>query len=307
MNDTDLLALRVFCAVAQRASFVLAARDLGISPAYVSKRIAELEQRLGVPLFHRTTRRVVISDQGEVAYQRARDVLAAMETFKEQVAGTKDAAPSGSLRISTSLRLGRNHVSHALSLLAQKYPGLEIWLELVDRRVDLLSEGFDVDIRVGDVYEPHLVAHLIARSVRVLCAAPSYLERHGEPRTLAELAQHNCLLYRDREQAFGVWRMNGPNGPESVKVTGNFGSNHSDIVFNWALDGHGVILLANWDVARWLRDGSVKRVLPDYYQPADVWATTTTRLSNSTKLRACIEFLTDQLNEGPFALDTSIR
>jgi LysR family transcriptional activator of dmlA len=307
VNDLEILDLRILREAARRSSFVIAARELGISPAYVSKRIATMERRLGVRLFHRTTRRVVISDEGEVAYANAKRVLEAVDAFREEVAGAKDSVPSGSLRISTSLRLGRNHVSHVLSLLHREYPDLTIWLELLDRRVDLLGEGFDVDIRVGEVYEPHLVAHPIARSFRVLCAAPSYLARHGRPKTLADLAQHSCLLFRDREQAFGVWRLDGPDGPESVKVTGPLGSNHSDIVRNWALEGHGIILLANWDVAPWLREGRVERVLPGYRQPADVWAATPARLGSSNKLRVCIEFLTRHLNAGPFALDTSLR
>ena len=307
MNNIDVFDLRLISMVARLASFAGAARELGISSAYASKRIAEIERKLGVELFHRTTRRVMISDEGEVAYACANRVLDAMEAFNEEVAGTKAAAPSGSLRVSTSLRLGRNHVSPVLSLLNNEYPALQIWLELLDRRVDLLGEGFDVDIRVGEAYEPHLVAHLIARSVRVLCAAPSYLKRHGRPKTFADLNRHSCLLFRDREQAFGVWRLDGPNGPESVKVTGPLGSNHSDIVRNWVIGGHGIALLANWDIASSMADGSVVRVLPRYRQPADVWAMTPTRLSNSRKLKICVEFLIRHLNHGPFALDTAMR
>lgn len=304
-TEWDLVDLRVFCSVARRSSFIAAAMELGISPAYVSKRIAGLEAALGVTLFHRTTRRVHISAEGEVAYERARAVLEAADGLKHDVAGAR-ATPSGVLRIATSLRLGRNHVSHVLSRLQRQYPALDVWLELVDRRVDLLGEGFDIDIRVGEVSEPHLVAHLIARSCRVLCAAPSYLERRGSPRTLADLARHDCLLFRDREQSFGVWRLDGPHGRESVKVTGPVGSNHSDAVHNWALDGHGIILLSSWDVAHRLADGSVVRVLPEYRQSADVWAATPTRLGHSAKLKVCVEFVLQGLTQGPFALNTSV-
>lgn len=167
-------------------------------------------------------------------------------------------------------------------------------------------EGFDIDVRVGEVHEPHLVARRIARSARVLCAAPAYLERRGRPKALAELAQHDCLLFRDREQTFGVWRLEGPGGAESVKVTGPLGSNHSDAVRNWALDGQGIILLSGWDVADKLREGSIERVLPEYRQAADVWAVTPTRLANSAKLQVCVEFLLRELVSGPYALDTSV-
>lgn len=304
-NSWDLIDLRVFCCVARRASFVAAAAELGISTAYASKRIANLEHALDVRLFHRTTRRVRISDEGEIAYAWARKVLDAADDMNRELARTREA-PSGPLRISTSLRLGRNHISHVLAMLQRHYPALEIWLEMVDRRIDLIGEGFDIDVRVGEVHEPHLVARRIARSARVLCAAPAYLERKGRPKTLADLAQHDCLLFRDREQTFGVWRLEGPGGPESVKVTGPLGSNHSDAVRNWALDGQGIILLSGWDVADKLRDGSIERVLPDYRQTADVWAVTPTRLANSAKLRVCVEFLLRELSSGPHALDTSV-
>ena len=114
------------------------------------------------------------------------------------------------------MRLGRNHVSPVLSLLKREYPALEVWVELLDRRVDLIGEGFDIDIRMAEVTEPHLVRHLIAKNKRILCAAPAYLERRGRPETLADLALHDCLLYRERHLTFGVWRMDGPDGPERL-------------------------------------------------------------------------------------------
>ena len=305
-NDWDLLDLRVFCTVARRSSFIAAATELGISPAYVSKRVGDLERALRATLFNRTTRRVVITEAGETAYAWARRVLEAADSLNQQVSGRRKSI-SGVFRVSTSLRLGRNHVSPILAELSKRYPELEVWLELVDRRIDLLAEGFDLDIRMGDVEEPHLVGHQVATNTRVLCAAPSYLKRRGHPKTLADLTRHDCLLYRERHQTFGVWRLTSAHGPESVKVAGPMGSNHSDIVRNWALEGRGITLLASWDVAAQLRDGSMERVLPDYSQQADVWAVTPGRLDTSVKLRVCVDFLIKHLRHGPHALDTSIR
>lgn len=305
-NNWDLADLRVFCHVARRSSFSGAATELGVSPAHVSQRVSELERKLGAALFHRTTRRVVITEAGETAFAWAQRVLDAADALNREVTGSRKSI-SGAFRVSTSLRLGRNHVSPILALLSKRYPELDIWLELVDRRVDLLAEGFDVDIRIGDVSEPHLVAHPVAADVRVLCAAPAYLKRRGAPKSLADLARHDCLLYRERHQTFGVWRMSGPHGAESVKVAGRMGSNHSDIVRNWTLEGRGITLLAGWDVADELRSGSVVRVLPAYTQPADIWAVTASRLDNSLKLRACVDFLLQHLRHGPQALDTSVH
>jgi LysR family transcriptional activator of dmlA len=211
------------------------------------------------------------------------------------------------LRISTSLRLGRNHIAPILAEMGRQYPALEIWLEVMDRRVDLLGEGFDIDVRMGEVHEPHLIAHHVAQNARVLCAAPAYLARRGHPKTLADLSVHDCLMYRERHQTFGVWRLQGPNGVESVKVTGSMGSNQSDIVHQWALAGLGIIPLASWDVAGLLREGALTRVLPLYHQSADVWAVTASRLDQSAKLRICTQLLVSQLQSGPYALDTSVR
>ena len=247
-NDPFLRDLLLFCTVARRSSFVAGATELGISPAHVSKRIAMLEETLGVKLFNRTTRRVNITADGEAAFLWAQKILEDVEGMVEALSGLK-GEPRGVLRLATSLRLGRDYVSPVLSLLRQRHPGLEVWLELLDRRVDLIGENFDIDLRVGEVHEPHLIAHKIAESYRMLCAAPSYLARRGQPRTLADLAQHDCLLFRERELGFGVWRLSGPNGEETVKVTGPMASNHSDVVRQWAHEGHGVIMASVWDAA----------------------------------------------------------
>lgn len=305
-NQWDLADLRVFCQVARRSSFVAAATELGTSPAYISKRVSDLERALGVTLFHRTTRRVKISDAGEAAYAWAKKVLEAADGLNDSVM-RPDTRLSGTLRISASLRLGRNHLSPILAELHRTHPDLDVWLELMDRRVDLLAEGFDIDVRMGEVNEPHLVPHLIVESSRVLFASPAYLARRGTPKTPGDLANHNCLLYRERHQTFGVWRLQGPGGTESIKVTGPIGSNHSDIVFNWALDGHGIILLAGWDIAQALQSGRLVRVLPQYRQEANVWAVTAARLQTSPRLQACMQFIVGHLRQGPHALDTSVH
>jgi LysR family transcriptional regulator, transcriptional activator for dmlA len=304
-HDGFLRDLQLFCTVARRASFITASNEMGISPSHVSKRIAMLEKSLGVKLFVRTTRRVSVTDDGEAAFLWAQKILDDVQGMADSFTGLT-SEPRGLIRISTSLRLGREHVSPILSMLRRRYPELDIYLELLDRRVDLLGESFDIDVRVGEVQEPHLIAHKITDSARILAAAPAYLERAGTPRSLAELAQHDCLLFRDRDQGFGVWRLNGPDGEESVKVTGPIASNHSDIVTQWALEGYGVIMASVWDIASTLESGELVRVLPHHRQRADVWAVTSSRTSTSAKIRVCVDFLTEQLVSGPHALDVSL-
>ena len=301
MNNLELTDLRIFFHVARLSSFAVTAQELGVSPAYVSKRIAALEQRFGVSLFHRTTRRVRITEQGEIAYAWVRKILENIEDMSTEMSNTK-VDPSGSLRISTTLRLGRNHVSPILSMLGKRFPRLDIWLELASTRMDMIEEGIDIDVRVGEVPEPHLFARRIIKSERILCAAPDYLESRGVPSTVQELTQHECLLFRGRDQAFGLWRLQGPSGVESIKVTGRVGSNQGDIVRNWALDGHGIIMLSDWDVADDLDNGHLVRVLPNHSQVADVMAVTAARSANTAKIRYGMDFLIDHLRQGPFAL-----
>jgi LysR family transcriptional activator of dmlA len=302
-NDWDLLHLKVFTSIYRQGSFVKAASELGISPAYVSKMIAELEKALKVSLLRRTTRRVQVTSEGEIAYSWAIQVLKSAENLKQEVAASQSNL-MGSLKICTSLRLGRNHLSNILALFNEKYPDLNIWLELVDRRVDLLKEGVDIDLRVGDVEEPHLISHHVVKAKRVLCASPEYLRNHAAPQNIKDLAQHSCLPFRDRIQPYGVWQLEGPDGAHTVRVTGKVGSNHSDVARTWATLGRGIILLSDWDIHDEIESGSLVRVLPEYSQSADVVAVTPARLSSSLKLKLCVDFLIKNLQKGPFSLKT---
>ncbi|MFL9880508.1 LysR substrate-binding domain-containing protein [Herbaspirillum rhizosphaerae] len=287
--------LRLFCTVARKNSFAESAKELGASPAYISKRIALLEAALGVRLFHRTTRSVVMTEEGSNVHDWARRILDDVDQMIETVSTAK-RVPRGLLKISTSFALGRKYVSPLISAFARLHPSLRIQLELFDRQVDMINEGFDLDIRVGPVHEPHLFAKRIITSQRVLCASPDYLQRHGVPQTLSELTQHQCLVIRERNQSFGIWRMMGPKGAETVKVAGGLASNHGEIIHQWAVDGHGIILRSIWDVAASLKDGTLVRVLPGYFQEADLCAVYPLQLKNSAKVRECVRFLQKHLN-----------
>ncbi len=282
--------LQLFCTVVRLKSFAGTARTLGVSNAFVSKRIGLLEDALGVRLLHRTTRTVALTEQGQVVHGWALRILEDVEQMGEAVS-TEKMAPGGLLRICTSSGFGRNRVAPALSALARRYPALEIQLELLDRSVDLIGEDFHLDIRVGRAHEPHLISRRIADNARVLCAAPAYLAECGTPATLADLATHRCIVIRERNEDFGRWVLHGPHGPESVKVSGPLSASNGEVVHGWALDGHGIILRSVWDVGPAIAQGELVRVLPAYEQPADVWAIYPSRLSTSAKVRVCVEFL----------------
>jgi LysR family transcriptional activator of dmlA len=294
----ELQDLQLFANVVRLKSFAATARALGVSNAFVSKRIGVLEAAMGVRLLHRTTRTVSLTEQGGVVHGWALRILEDVEQMGEAVS-TEKMAPSGLLRICTSSGFGRNRVSPALSALAKRYPALEIQLELLDRSVDLIGEDFHLDIRVGQVHEPHLISRRIAANARVLCAAPAYLAEHGTPATLAGLATHRCIVIRERNEDFGRWILQGPHGPETVKVSGPLSASNGEVVHGWALDGHGIILRSVWDVGPSIARGELVRVLSGYEQPADVWAIYPSRLSTSARLRVCVEFLEDWLRSQP--------
>ncbi len=284
--------LRLLCVVARKRSFADTARELGMSKAVISKRIALLEAALQERLFHRSTRSVTLTAQGEIVHQWALRILEDVDLMGEAISREK-AAPSGLLRLCSSTGFGRSRLAPALSAMAHQFPQLEIQLELFDRAVDLVDEGFQLDIRLGHVHEANLIKRRIASNRRVLCAAPAYLATHGTPATLEQLQQHRCIPIRERDQDFGRWELHGPQGSETIKVQGQLSANNGEIVRQWALDGHGIILRSYWDIAEELASGLLIPVLPDYYQPADVWAVYPTRLSVSARVRLCVEFLAD--------------
>lgn len=293
-NLPSLQDLKLFCAVARNLSFISTATEWGFSPAFVSKRIALLEENMQVRLLHRTTRRVSVTENGETVLRWAQQILEDVEEMTLAVATTK-TIPRGRLRISTSAGFGRKRLAPVLSELASHYSDLEIQLELLARPVDLIGEGFDLDIRIGGVVEPNLIFRRIATNRRILCASPAYLERYGIPDSLSALEKHRCIIMRERDQSFGVWRLQGPKGLATVKVNGPMASNNGEIVHQWAIDGHGVILRSTWDVDSSLRKGALVKVLPEYYQEADIAAVYPRRLKESAKVRVCVEFLEQRL------------
>lgn len=292
MNNEDL---RVFAMAARKASFAAAAAELGMSPAYVSKRIGILEDTLGVKLFHRTTRRVVITEDGERIYARAQAILDNLDQLFDEVAAQR-STPRGQLRISSSFGFGRNVVAPAIARLAERHSALQVRFEVFDRVVDIVEEGFDLDVRVGDEIAPDLIARKLRSNHRVLCASPGYVEKHGAPKHLQDLASHNCLAIKERDLPFGVWRLRGPAGDETVKVTGSLSTNHGEIALQWAIEGAGIVLRSLWDAQSHIDAGRLVQLLPDYRQDANVWAVYPQRLGGSAKVRVCVEFLEEYLS-----------
>ncbi|POT59281.1 LysR family transcriptional regulator [Citrobacter amalonaticus] len=291
MNNLPLLNdLRVFMLVARRAGFAAVAQELGASPAWVSKRIALLEQTLNVVLLHRTTRRVTITEEGERIYEWAQRILHDVDQMMDELSDARQV-PQGMLRIISSIGFGRRVVAPALSALAKQYPQLELRFDVEDRLVDLAQEGVDLDIRIGDDIAPNLIARKLATNYRILCASPEFIARHHMPKQLDELATLPCLVIKERDHPFGLWQLNSKEGAHTIKVTGPLSSNHGEIVHQWCLDGQGIALRSWWDVCDNIASGHLVQILPDYYQPANIWAVYVSRLAASAKVRITVEFL----------------
>ena len=291
MNNLPLLNdLRVVMLVARRAVFVAAAEYLVVSPSFVSKRVSLLEQTLNVMLLHRTTRRVTITEEGERIYEWAQRILQDVDEMMDELSDVRQV-PQGTLRIISSFGFGRRVVAPALSALALQYPQLELRFDVQDRLVDLVNEGVDLDIRVGDDIAPNLIARQLAANHRVLCASPQFLARHASPKQLSDLAALPCLVIKERDHPFGVWQLHSKEGQHAIKVTGPLSSNHGEIVHQWCLDGQGIALRSWWDVRENIASGHLVQVLPDYWQPANVWAVYVSRLATSAKIRTTVEFL----------------
>ncbi len=271
--------------------FAAAAEELGVSPAFVSKRVSLLEQTLNVVLLHRTTRRVTITEEGERIYEWAQRILQDVDEMMDELSDVRQV-PQGTLRIISSFGFGRRVVAPALSAaLALQYPQLELRFDVRDRLVDLVNEGVDLDIRVGDDIAPNLIARQLAANHRVLCASPQFLARHPPPKQLSDLAALPCLVIKERDHPFGIWQLHSKEGQHAIKVTGPLSSNHGEIVHQWCLDGQGIALRSWWDVRENIASGHLVHVLPEFFQPANVWAVYVSRLATSAKIRTTVEFL----------------
>lgn len=292
----NLHDLKVFLLVARRFSFSAAADELGMSAAFVSKRVRALEQDLNLRLLHRTTRSVTLTDEGERVSAWAQQLLYQVSQLGDEI-DAWHSEPKGLLRVVSSPGLGRRMVAPALAELAARYPGLDIRLDIQDRLVDLMEEGVDLDIRVGNEISPHVIAKPLARNHRVLCASPEYLHARGTPESLAELGQHDCLVIKERDHPFGVWNLVGAKGPQTVKVMGSLSTNNGEIARQWCLDGRGLLLRSMWDVKQDLQAGRLVHVLSEYAQPADIWAVYTSPLLNSAKVKVTVDFLGDYFRQ----------
>lgn len=287
--------LGFFVALASCGSLSAAARDLGITTAAVSKHLAQLETRIGLTLINRTTRRMSLTPEGEVFLEHARRILSDIDDLNQLLTKSK-GTPKGLLRVNATLGFGRAHVAPLISRYAWQYPEVEVQLQLSVNPPVLTDDLFDVCIRFGEPPEARVIARRLAPNRRLLCASPKYLAAHGEPRVPNDLTHHNCIGIRQGDEAYGVWRLSSGKGSlsETVKTRGNLATNDGEIAVGWALDGHGILMRAEWDIERYLNSGRLVQVLPQYQTPdADIYAVYSQRRQLSTRIRSFVDFLSE--------------
>jgi DNA-binding transcriptional LysR family regulator len=255
----DLNRIAMFTRVVETSSFTAAARSLGLRKSSVSRAVSHLEEELGVRLLNRTTRSVSLTDAGRVYFDRVREGLSFVT---DATADVKEMGqePQGTVRLTAVPQFAEYFLADPLVRFVRRYPKIQIDLVLTSRSVDLVEENIDIAIRAGRLEDSSLVARKIMATDLQLAAAPSYLKRRGTPKTLRDLAAHDCLLYRP-EAGKNVWRLAGPDGPESVEVKGPLGADDMAFLYQAALAGAGIALLPALAQPRYVE---LVRVLPEY-------------------------------------------
>ncbi|WP_135080429.1 LysR family transcriptional regulator [Terasakiella sp. SH-1] len=294
----NLTGMMIFAQVIQSGSFSKAAEDLGMSKSSVSKKVSYLEDRLGVRLLNRTTRKLSLTEVGQVFYERCERIMSEAEEAELAITRLQDE-PRGQLKISAPVSFGVQHLGKPLAVFGTKYPDLSMDVQLNDRFVDIVDEGFDLAIRIGRLPDSSLIAKKVGSSRLVACAAPDYWEKHGNPQHPKDLVGHNCLIYtlaRNSEN----WTYTENGQTETVKLSGNFTANNGNVISEMAIAGAGVCISPAFIVGPDLAKGRLVCVLEDYeVEPINIYAVYPHNRHLSAKVRLFVDFLKDWFGACP--------
>ncbi len=292
--------LNMFVAVVDSGSISAAAERLEVAKSAVSRRLANLEARLGAELLHRTTRRATLTDSGRAFHERAKNILADLEEA-EQAVSQAHGAVRGRLKIALPLAFGIKHVGPLINEFLALHPAVEFDLDFNDRRVDLIQEGFDLAIRIAKLPDSSLIARKLAPVRSALCASPDYLAHHGTPKRAADLAQHAALVYSNLANP-GIWSFVGPDGqPGSVQVPVRLRANNGDFLTLAAIAGQGVILHPTFYLNEAIRAGRLVPLLTDHAWPeVNAYAVYPPTRHLSRRVRAFVDFLAERLVGEPY-------
>jgi DNA-binding transcriptional LysR family regulator len=295
---TETYELVVFHSVVKHASYAKAAEELALSPSGVSRIVTRLEERLGVRLVQRTTRKLSLTEAGAAFHARTGQILLDLADAEAELQ-TAQLRPRGTLKVTASVVFGQLYLGPLIPELLRHFPELSIDLSLTNRFVDLVDEGIDLAIRIGSLTDSRLIARRLCNNKRVLVATPGYLKEHGVPASPTDLKDHDCVLFtafaKPRE-----WRLIGPEGPLTVNVSGRIATNNVEVASTAAKQGLGVTVGATLSVGKALLSGELVRVLPDYeFEPTAVFAVYPSARQLSTKVRATVDFLVERMEDPP--------
>lgn len=292
--------LTTFVEVAQRGSLSAAAREEGITPAMVGRRVDQLEERLGVKLFKRSTRKVTLTPEGTTFYEDCHRILDELRSAEDALSvGARSA--SGRLIITAPTSFGRRHIAPHLAAFTSEHPNLAITLHLSERLVDLKNERFDIAIRIADLKSADLIAAKLARNHRVVCGAPAYFKRAGRPKTLAELMRHNCLVTSTEDGVADSWHFQEKGRALNVKVGGSLQCNDGEVLTRWAISGEGLAWRSAWEVSEEVKRGRLVTVLDEFAFPGNnIYAVYPERRLLPAKVKFFIEFLRKTFGDPPY-------
>lgn len=291
--------MQMFVKIVERGSLSAAAEHLNLARSAVSRRLTELEARLGATLLTRTTRRVNLTDSGRAYYHRAVAILADLEEAESAVAQSR-CDLSGGIKVALPLSFGLLHLAPLVEEFMRRHPGIRFDLDFSDRQIDLMQEGIDLAIRIADLADSSFIARRLVPIRHVLCASPAYLARAGTPRGAADLEHHVCLAYSNQASP-GLWRFRGPDGmPGSVRVPPRLFANSGDFLLRAGLAGEGLLLLPTFYLHAALSEGGLVRLLPDHVWPElSAYALYPPTRHLSRRVRVFIDFLVEALAGEP--------
>jgi DNA-binding transcriptional LysR family regulator len=294
--------LRVFVRVLDRGSFSAAAKDLGLTPSAVSKLISRLEDRLGVRLLERSTRRLALTPEVETVLSRARRIVADIEEAEAEVASAR-GAPRGRLRINSGTAFGLHQLAPALADFLARYPEIDIDLSITDRLVDLIEQQADIAVRSGHLPEGPFIQRKIADLQRVICAAPSYLKRRGTPTVAADLKEHDCIVVAGPRLNRWPFKTRG-GGIDVVEVRPRVSTDDAEAALRLAIEGAGIIRLSDVIVGGPLRDGELTALLTDIHhvEPFPLAAIYPAGRQRLPRVAVFIEFLLERFGHAPWRL-----
>jgi DNA-binding transcriptional LysR family regulator len=289
----------IFAKVVDEGSFSAAAALLNLTPSAISKQISRLEDRLGVRLLHRTTRRLSLTEEGNAFYQGCVRVLADIEEAERSVTQMR-AAPRGTLLVNASIAFAQRQIVPLIPEFLARYPHIRVRMTLSDTVVDLVEEGVDVAIRIAEMADSSMIARKLAPHRRVVCASPTYLEKHGTPATPDDLIHHNCLALSLRS-SLNEWEFEGPEGHRTVRVSGNFEANNVEALRKAAVAGLGLLRITSFAVAADIKLGRLVPVLTDCMpeERSSVFVVYPHNRHLSPKVRAFVDFLVETIDPNP--------